>query len=429
MKAGERERDALVAPPKELTIAATNPAYLVGQAALVAELACIAVCAIIVVVVALVEEEWTWTTNVELVFLLLGMVGVADVLTPSTTWEGHSWVGAPTNLPVYGWYAFVIAGLVGWDMTVRYFLGGSVLRCLSNWAVMVGSASSTNLCCSVLMSKEQATGSFSLAVYYVYQAVECWASLFGCGRWPSVLAQLAARRLWVPLCEGWAARWYYGAGYAEFFRPGAPALLFTGLGAMFSLPLAPDSVFEEEDSLEIAYTGKQLLTCPMAMAYPGRFIGASTWFLEQKVSMGSPWAVCGERMARGHLNGVGTAMLEMGMAFFRGTPERAAVWDEAAASYFWPTKRETCKLLLRDWVAGPDGRRNWVSIIKTPQPTNRAVLLAEGADEESLPQAEAAEVAPTLVSTLEFAAGADGKVTQKIGTVRATRAGALFYAR
>ena len=32
------------------------------------------------------------------------------------------------------------------------------------------------------------------------------------------------------------------------------------------------------------------------------------------------------------------------------------------------------------------------SISKTPQPTNRAVLLAEGADEESLPKVEAEAV-------------------------------------
>ena len=39
------------------------------------------------------------------------------------------------------------------------------------------------------------------------------------------------------------------------------------------------------------------------------------------------------------------------------------------------------------------------------------------------------QVPPTLVSTVEFAFHADGKIAQKIGPIRAARGGALFYAR
>ena len=52
----------------------------------------------------------------------------------------------------------------------------------------------------------------------------------------------------------------------------------------------------------------------------------SLWFVEQKVSMGSPWGVCGERMARGHLTSVAGVMLKMGMRLLRG---HAVWWPDA----------------------------------------------------------------------------------------------------
>ncbi|KAK3248646.1 hypothetical protein CYMTET_41894 [Cymbomonas tetramitiformis] len=391
----------------------TGPACLTGVNALIPEFAVIGVCFAITVYVGL-QEEIDYRFYIELFTLFLGVVGVLTEII----FNPKEYVGAARNYTDTGSYVAILVGMCVADYFVRDYWGGSKLRILSNWAVLVGSASSQNLTCPPGLSKEAIESGNSIFAFVAYEVFELWVSLFGTGDIVCGLLQFLFRRVVLWNMELIIGYWNYGWIGGTMFGPGGISMFQASLYSIFE-PYGDK--MEETDELEISVVGKFLLGLPVysGVLTPVRYFDG-TIFCEQIVSFSSPTSIVGPRIARGHCH----------YCHFIVSTVRSMFGKQQNPLFRKLDNRASFRVILREWLVGD--RRAAVKHLapdSLSDPLNSTLALLEQDSANATSATSPGDIPPLLVGDSEASVDSDGYATKLIDPIKIMRDQTLVYSK